>query len=280
MIANGSPLISVLVVGTLNKIVVLAGDCFLYLLDSLLVEPAKKVSVVKGGVTSVARRIFSKSNDFSNYERNVHQSNGSSGKSSFFVAATSKKLVFMELNASGAVVVVKEIMGVFEGVIRDLVWVDDSVIFGNKTGYFLYSCVSGQCGLIFSLPELSRPQLKLLVRECRVLLVVDNVAVSVDTDGQPVGGSLVFQGVPDSIGEIGSHVVVVTCGKMEVYHKKLGSCMQLVMLSGDASSGSYFVADQEDGSGELVAVSTSSKVFHFWAQIYVCLFFMNSPLSK
>ncbi|CAI9090436.1 OLC1v1025211C6 [Oldenlandia corymbosa var. corymbosa] len=261
VIANGTALVSIRVVGTLGKVIVLAGDGFLYLLESFLVEPAKKVSAVKGGVTVFARRFFSKNNGYNRHERYEAQSNGSSSsRSSFFVAATSKKLVFLELNPNGALVVVKEIVGVFDGAIMDMVWVDDSVIFGNKSGYFLYSCVSGQCGMIFSLPELSRPQLKLLVKECRVLLVVDNVAVTVDTDGQPVGGSFVFQGMPDSIGEIGSHVVVVVKrGKVEVYHKQSGNRVQLVMLPADASGDSCLVTDQENG-GEYVVISTSSKI--------------------
>ncbi|KAL3522965.1 hypothetical protein ACH5RR_015799 [Cinchona calisaya] len=268
LVGNGSAIISILVVGSFCKIVVLSGDGFLYLLDSHLLEPAKKVSVVKG-VTIFGRRFFSK--NYSNGERYLAKSNGvrnkddssssSSSSSSFFAAATGKKLVLLELLSSGSVVILKEIIGVFDGVIRELIWVDNSIVFGNKNGYFLYSCVNGQCGLIFSLPELSgRPQLKLLVRECRVLLLVDNVGVTVDAEGQPMGGSLVFQGVPDSIGEIGSHVVVVKNGKVELYNKKSGNCVQMVMLLGDAGADSCVVADQEDGSGELLAVSTSSKV--------------------
>ncbi|XP_027185789.1 vacuolar sorting protein 3 isoform X1 [Coffea eugenioides] len=276
LIGNGSAIVSILVVENLKRIIVLSGDGFLYLLDSFLLEAPKKVSVIKGGVTAFARRFFSK--NYSNSDRILPKLNGvkskedgsssisssSSGGGSFFVAATGKKLVLAELVSSGSVVLLKEILGVFEGMIRDLAWVDDSIIFGNKSGYFLYSCISGQCGLIFSLPELSgQPQLKLLVRECRVLLLVDNVGVTVDTEGQPVGGSLVFRGVPDSIGEIGSHVVAVKNGKMELYYKKSGNCVQVVMLSSDAGGGTCVVASQEDVSGEFVAVSMSSKVIFY-----------------
>ena len=53
------------------------------------------------------------------------------------------------------------------------------------------------------------PRLKVLKREFKVVMLVDNVGIIVDCDGQPVGGSLVFGGCPDGIGEIGSSLVAL-----------------------------------------------------------------------
>ncbi|XP_015076339.1 vacuolar sorting protein 3 isoform X3 [Solanum pennellii] len=141
-----------------------------------------------------------------------------------------------------------------------LSWVDDSVFVGTRTAYYLYSYASGQCCVIFSLPDPSvLPRMKLLAKECKVMLMVDNVGVIVDSEGQPVCGSLVFSEAPETMGEIGAYVVVVRSGKLELYHKKSGNYVQRVQIVGEAGS-PCVVADEEDGRGKLVLVATDSKV--------------------
>ncbi|KAG6638914.1 hypothetical protein CIPAW_10G065000 [Carya illinoinensis] len=145
-----------------------------------------------------------------------------------------------------------------------MVWLDNSIIVGTVNGYSLFSCVTGQSGIIFTLPDVSSlPQLKLLWRDWKVLLLVDNVGVLVNTHGQPVGGSLVFRrGGPDSIGEISSYVGVVKDGNMELYHKKSGGCIQKVTFGGEGV-GPCIVANEEVGGGKLLAVATPNKVLCF-----------------
>ncbi|XWS19956.1 hypothetical protein CRYUN_Cryun31cG0060100 [Craigia yunnanensis] len=88
---------------------------------------------------------------------------------------------------------------------------------------------------------------------------VDTVGVIVDALGQPVGGSLVFRkGGPDSVGDLSSCAVVVRDGKMELYHKKSGNCIQTVTF-GVEGIGQCIVADEENRSGEVVAVATPTK---------------------
>ena len=46
---------------------------------------------------------------------------------------------------------------------------------------------------------------------------------------------------------------------MEVYHKKSGRCIQSISFGGEGV-GARVVADEEVGSGKLVAVGTPNKV--------------------
>ena len=46
---------------------------------------------------------------------------------------------------------------------------------------------------------------------------------------------------------------------MEVYHKKLGRCIQSISFGGEGV-GASVVADEEVGSGKIVAVGTLTKV--------------------
>ncbi|XP_052188074.1 vacuolar sorting protein 3 [Diospyros lotus] len=157
----------------------------------------------------------------------------------------------------GSFVILKEIQCV-DGV-KTMVWLDDSIVVGSLSGYILYSCVTGQGSLIFSLPDPSSPpRLKLLMEEYKMLLLVDNVGISVNARGQPVGGSLVFHRAPDSVGEIASCIAVVKNGKMELYHKRSGNRIQLVSFA-EEGVGPCVVTDQ-DGRGQLIVVATPSKV--------------------
>ena len=188
-----------------------------------------------------------------------------------FSVVIGKRLILVELvlgnraNKSeedvdgGSFVVLKEIQCI-DGIMT-MVWLDDSIIVGTVNGYSLFSCVTGQSGIIFTLPDMSSPpQLKLMWREWKVLLLVDNVGVLVNAHGQPVGGSLVFRhGAPDSIAEISSYAVVVKDGNLELYHKKSGRCLQTVTFGGEGV-GPCVVADDEVGGGKLLAVATPNKV--------------------
>ena len=84
------------------------------------------------------------------------------------------------------------------------------------------------------------------------------MGVIVNAQGQPVGGSLVFRRAPDSVGEIGSSVAVVRNGKLELYHKRSGNCLQMISFS-EEGVGPCVVTDQ-DGAGQLIFVATPSKV--------------------
>lgn len=294
----------------IGKLLVLC-DGALFLVDSLLSQPVKRLSFFKG-VSAITRRFRSTGNETestnfmdnnasssSEYastsqrllqrlsggiranglrikesEQQQQQQQQQRSEGNFvFAVVIGKRLILVELvlgnrvNKSdidvngvyGSLVVLKELQCI-DGVVA-LVWLDDSIIVGTVNGYSLFSCVTGQSGVIFSLPDVSTPpQLKLLWKEWNLLLLVDNVGVLVDVHGRPVGGSLVFRrGGPDSIGEMSSYVVVVRDGKMEVYHKKSGSCIQSVTFGGEGV-GLCIVADEEVGSGKLVAVATPNKV--------------------
>ncbi|XP_047330335.1 vacuolar sorting protein 3 [Impatiens glandulifera] len=192
-----------------------------------------------------------------------------------FAISIAKRLILVDLVLSGrtsrndkhvdgdigSFLILKEIQCV-DGV-NTMVWIDDSIIIGNSSGYYLYSCVTGQGGLIFSLPDLSsHPKLKLLPKELRVLLVVDNVGITVNSQGVPVGGSLVFRGAPDSIGEIGSCIAALNNGKMDLFHKKTANCIQVISFS-DRAIGPAFVTDIENAGRQIVVVATPNKVIFF-----------------
>ncbi|MCD7462152.1 hypothetical protein HAX54_047869, partial [Datura stramonium] len=249
----GKPVSSIHVISHIRKLIVLS-DGFIYLLDLDSLEPVRKLSLLKN-VNAVSKRFFS-----GNYSLNPI-SNGIKGKEDccFFAVAMGKKLVLVELVLSGSPVILKEVQGDFTDGIMCMSWVDESVIVGTRNAYYLYSYASGQCGVIFSLPDQSvLPRMKLLAKECKVMLMVDNVGVIVDSEGQPVGGSLVFGEAPETMGEIGAYVMVVRSGKLELYHKKSGNYVQQVQFVGEVGS-PCVVADEEDGRGKLVAVAAGSK---------------------
>lgn len=267
---------------------------FLFLVDLLLLQPVRKLGVSKA-VTVVAKRVrtgISESSDlvgaelsdFSSTGRRFLKKLGGGGGGGIrsnglklkeselhrddncvFAVVAGRRLMLVELvlgkdggDGGGSFLILKEIQCV-DG-LKTMVWLDDSILVGSSSGYILYSCVTGQGGLIFSLPDPSSspPRLKLLLREQKVLLLVDNVGVMVNAQGQPVGGSLVFRRAPDSVGEMSSSIAVVRNGKMDLYHKRSGKCVQMLSFA-EEGVGPCVLADQ-DGSGQLIVVATPSKV--------------------
>lgn len=303
------PVDRILVLSEIGKILVLSGGA-LFLVDSLLLQPLKRLNLFKG-VSVIARRfrssnqaestnllernanVAASSSEFSSKSQRLLQRLGSGMRTNglkaeeseqqhhtegnfVFAVVVGKKLILVELisgnkqnksdkdvdGVNGSFVVLKEIQCI-DGVMT-MVWLDDSIIVGTVNGYTLFSCVTGQSGIIFTLPDLSSPpQLKLMWREWKVLLLVDNVGVLVNAHGQPVGGSLVFRrGGPDSIGEISSYVVVVKDGNLELYHKKSGRCLQTVTFGGEGV-GPCILANEEVAGGKLLAVATPNKVIYY-----------------
>ncbi|KAF7825849.1 vacuolar sorting protein 3-like isoform X1 [Senna tora] len=292
---SNSPVDSILVLGDVGKLLLLS-DGSLFLVDSALSQSAKRLSFSKG-ISLVTRRLRSNESESSNLLGTVnsfseHSSTGQrlmqklgggvranglkikepelqSEGNYVFAIVIGKRLILAELvfghgasrsdkEINGSLVILKEIQCV-DGIVT-MVWLNDSIIVGTVNGYSLISCVTGQSGVIFSLPDVSRPpRLKLLQKELKVLLLVDNVGIIVDAQGQPVGGSLVFRHGLDSVGEISSYVVIVTGGKMELYHKKSGTCIQTLPFGGEGI-GPCIVASEEEGGGEFVAVATATKV--------------------
>ncbi|XP_061341073.1 vacuolar sorting protein 3 [Gastrolobium bilobum] len=284
---SDSPVESILVLGELGKILLLS-DGSLFLVDSELENRATRLGFSPKGVSLVTRRrlrdgecegsVLSEQQSFLQKLGGGVIANGLKIKETelqgecgcVFALVVGKKLMLVELvlgnrggksdkDVNGSLVVLKEIQCV-DGVVSAMVWLNDSIIVGTVKGYSLISCVTGQSSVIFSLPDVSRPpRLKLLEKEWRVLLLVDNVGIIVDANGQPVGGSLVFRHGLDSVGEISSYVVVVSDGKIELYHKKYGSCVQVLPFGGEGI-GPCIVASEEDRGGKLVAVATATKV--------------------
>ncbi|GAV61528.1 CNH domain-containing protein/Vps39_1 domain-containing protein/Vps39_2 domain-containing protein [Cephalotus follicularis] len=299
-----SPVDCILVLGgDIGKVLVLS-DGFLFLLDSLLTQPVKKVTLFKG-VSVIAKRIrnneseitnlvpqnsqFPTLSDYSSTSQRLLQklgggirTNGVKTKEALteqhrdgnavFAIVVGKRLVLIELVfgtkarksdqdidiLSGSFVILKEIQCV-DGV-RTMLWLDDSIIVGTVNGYSLFSCVTGKSGVIFTLPDVSStPLLKFLWKEWNVLLLVDNVGIVINAHGQPVGGSLVFRRGLDCVAELSSYLVVVRDGKMDLYHKKSGTCIQTVTFGGE-SIGPCVAGDEENGSGKLIVVATPTKL--------------------
>uniref|UniRef100_A0A1J3CBU8 Transforming growth factor-beta receptor-associated protein 1-like protein n=1 Tax=Noccaea caerulescens TaxID=107243 RepID=A0A1J3CBU8_NOCCA len=292
---SASPVESVFVLGQERGKILALCNGYLFLVDSLLSQPAKRLGGLLKGINVVARRVRgrdSSSTDLLPSEISADSSSSKKflqllgagnrvsdikGKDSghegvhqghyVFAVAISERMLLIELQCdekdgtSASFVVLKEILGT--GGIKTLVWLDDYVIAGTVKGYSLISCVTGQSGVIFTLPDVSGPPLlKLLCKEWKVLLLVDNVGVVVDTNGQPIGGSLVFRRRPDSVGELSFYLVTVGDGKMEIHQKKSGACVQSVSF-GPEGCGPSFLAANEAGDGNLLAVTTLSKLIFY-----------------
>ncbi|KAG5009677.1 hypothetical protein JHK87_018192 [Glycine soja] len=282
---------SISVIEEFGKLLLLS-DGALFLVDSELSNGATKLSFPKG-VSLVTRRRFRNNGGGESEGFGSGLGSGSglglfqklrmnsmkevdvqseTGGGFVFAVVVGKRLILAELvlgnrngkterddGGGGTLVILKEIQCV-DGVVSAMVWLNDSIVVGTVNGYSLISCVTGQNSVIFSLPDVSRPpRLKLLHKEWRVLLLVDNVGVIVDPHGQPVGGSLVFRHGLDSVGEIDSYVVVVSDGKIELYHKRHCGCVQVLPFGGEGV-GRCVVASEEDRGGRLVAVATATKV--------------------
>ncbi|XP_044496342.1 vacuolar sorting protein 3 isoform X2 [Mangifera indica] len=286
VVVGESPVESILVLSELNRVLILCDEC-LFLVDDLLVQPVKKVGFLKG-VSVITKRVKTSESECTNLletgsgilpnsssastsQRLLQKlgggikSNGVKVKeqeqtrkgSDVFAVIVGKRLILIEF-VNGNVLILKEIQCI-DGV-KTMVWLNDSIIVGTVNGYSLVSCVTGQSGVIFSLPDVSSfPLLKLMLKERRVLLLVDNVGVVVDVHGQPVGGSLVFRRSPDSIGELSMYAVVVGDGKMELYHKKSSVCIQTVTLAGEGVI-PCIATDGEFGGGNVVVVAVPTKV--------------------
>ncbi|KAL6282839.1 hypothetical protein ACE6H2_013768 [Prunus campanulata] len=299
VVVGNSSVESIQVFGDIGKLLVLLGG-FLFTVDSLLLQPVKRLSFLRG-ISVITRRLRSSESECSNLSALSNsleytstsqrflqklgsgiRANGLKMKETVqqrvgnhvFSVVIGKRLVLIELILinrvgksdqdidDGSFVILKEIQCI-DGVMA-MVWLNDSIIVSTVNGYSLFSCVTGQSGVIFSLPDgSSLPRLKLLCKEWNLLLLVDNVGVIANAHGQPVGGSLVFHSNPDSIGEISSYVVVARDGKLELYHKKTGTCIQMVTFGGEGVGGPCVVADEEDRTGKLVVVATPTKVVCF-----------------
>ena len=225
---------SISVIEEFGKLLLLS-DGALFLVDSELSNGATKLSFPKG-VSLVTRRRFRNNGGGESEGFGSGLGSGSglglfqklrmnsmkevdvqseTGGGFVFAVVVGKRLILAELvlgnrngkterddGGGGTLVILKEIQCV-DGVVSAMVWLNDSIVVGTVNGYSLISCVTGQNSVIFSLPDVSRPpRLKLLHKEWRVLLLVDNVGVIVDPHGQPVGGSLVFRHGLDLVGEI------------------------------------------------------------------------------
>ncbi|KAL6546251.1 hypothetical protein OROMI_021972 [Orobanche minor] len=263
-VGGGGGLRSVLPLVHIGKVLILAGG-FLYLLDSGLLGPPKRISHFKG-VTVLSRKFQSQRYSSTLYTNGGSQTNYvySNGKNvdsiNLFAVGVGTRMVIAELITSGSFIIRKEVQGVLDGIIVTLLWVDDFIFVGTKIGYYIYNCINGRCALIFPLPDPSAvPRMKLLVKESRVLLMVDNVGIIVDMEGQPIGGSLVFREAPDSFKEIGSYVVAVQNSMVELYHKKSGRCAQRFMIE-DGGGGQCMSGDEENENGKLVIIATSLKL--------------------
>ncbi|KAJ1704228.1 hypothetical protein LUZ63_004007 [Rhynchospora breviuscula] len=262
---------AILVLPEIERVLVLS-DGFLYLIDWQLSLPVKKLGFLKE-VTAIARRFRSESTSISS---EIRENGNSSSEitedsaepsmsdthcisSSFAIAVVGKKLVVIEmiLSDNNVNVHLKE-MPAFDG-IKAVGWVNESIFIGNSNGYFLVYSETGKSNDIFTLPESSRnPKLMPLSKGEEVLLLVDNLGVVIDPQGQPKGGSLVFKCMPDGVCQLGSYLVVSGDRKLEIYRRN-GECVQSIDVGKFGSSGLILGGD-ETGKGEMVAVATTSKV--------------------
>ncbi|CAA6663891.1 unnamed protein product [Spirodela intermedia] len=245
-----SPVEVIQVFPEVGRLIVLS-EGFLFLLDVLLLQPAHKLAI--SGATALSRRLVcsdlassdplgyvaSKSEKFGAGQRFLqklgggNRANGVTSKvhvgqragevNCFLAVAAGRKLVLLELSLGRVRTGTQGSMGA----VRTIAWLDDSIIIGTTGGYALFSTATGQSTPLFSLPEFSGPpQLKPLFKSKEALLFVDNVGIVVNSFGQPVGGSLVFQQFPDSITEVPPYIIVSGDGWMDLYRKNTGICVQ------------------------------------------------------
>lgn len=295
-----SSIVSLHVLRGIEKVLVLCSDGFLYIVDLVLLVPLKRLAGLKGISLIAKRIRSSESECSSLYGRvdnnsgfaspsqrllqrlgsgmrtnglKIKESEGPREESNFvFAALVGKRLILFEVvlgrrtsrseqntsDLTESLLILKELQ-CNEG-ISTMVWLNDSIIVGAASGYYIFSCVTGESSLIFKLPELSSPPcLKLLRKEWKVLLLVDRVGITVNAYGQPIGGSFVFHDIPNSVAEISSYVVVASSGQLKLYHRNTGNCIQTITFNGKGIE-PCIVSDEEDGSGDVIAVSVTNKV--------------------
>ncbi|WOL12760.1 hypothetical protein Cni_G21527 [Canna indica] len=290
---------SIHVLSEIGRVLVLS-EGSVFLVDLLLLQPARKLIFLKD-VTAVTRRILcaedsslaplgdgmQKAEILSPGQKFFQKLGGSirvngigprisepqrGGPSCFVGVAAAKKLVLMELLAAGSTeadsdsagvsVRLKEIPGI-DGV-RAMSWLGNSIILGTSDGYTLFSISNGSNIPLFMLPESSGPpQLKCLWGSKEALLLVDNVGVVVNSAGQPVGGSLIFQYTPDSIAEMPSYVIIAKDGRMDLFRRKTGACVQSVSYA-KGGVGRCIVANDDQGRGDVIVMATPYKVGHLF----------------
>ncbi|KAI0508163.1 hypothetical protein KFK09_014297 [Dendrobium nobile] len=287
---------SINVLPEIRRVIVLS-DGFLFLVDTLLLQSIRKLGFAKD-VTAISKRVLQPDSsisdpfgdgavraEFSRYGQTFLQKFGGgirvngtasrvselqrgAGTGCFLAAATGKKLLLIELflpsnvdlDAEHGSISIrwKEIQGI-EGV-KTMVWVGDSIIVGTSEGYILFSDVTGKGSLIFSLPESSPPLVRPLLRSSDVLLLFDKVGVVSNALGHPVGGSLIFQYVPESIAELHPYVIVARDGRLDLYRKKTGVYVQSLSLK-KSSVGPCIVANDDQGTGDILVIGTTYKAF-------------------
>ncbi|KAI0508164.1 hypothetical protein KFK09_014298 [Dendrobium nobile] len=287
---------SINVLPEIRRVIVLS-DGLLFLVDTLLLQSIRKLGFAKD-VTAISKRVLQPDSsisdpfgdgavraEFSRYGQTFLQKFGGgirvngtasrvselqrgAGTGCFLAAATGKKLLLIELflpsnvdlDAEHGSISIrwKEIQGI-EGV-KTMVWVGDSIIVGTSEGYILFSDVTGKGSLIFSLPESSPPLVRPLLRSSDVLLLFDKVGVVSNALGYPVGGSLIFQYVPESIAELHPYVIVARDGRLDLYRKKTGVYVQSLSLK-KSSVGPCIVANDDQGTGDILVIGTTYKAF-------------------
>ncbi|RZR86001.1 hypothetical protein BHM03_00013085 [Ensete ventricosum] len=302
---------SIHVLSEIGRVLVLS-DGSMFLLDLHLLQPARKLSFLKD-VTAIARRIpcseamslgplgdgVSKAEILSPSQKFFQKLGGSirtngigpritesqrGGNSCFIAAAGARKLVLMELLVPGSIDVDSDSRGVsvhlkeiqdIDG-ISAMAWLGNSIVLGTSDGYTLFSTTNGISTPLFMLPESSGPpRLKSLWGSKEVLLLVDNVGVVVNASGQPVGGSLIFQYAPDSITEMPSYVIVTKHGRMDLFRRKSGTCVQSVSYA-KGGIGQCIVASDDQGKGEVIVVATPYKVGKFHNHIFMLKFLFDA----
>ncbi|KAK8921334.1 hypothetical protein KSP39_PZI020130 [Platanthera zijinensis] len=121
----------------------------------------------------------------------------------------------------------------------------------------------------------SPPLVRYLVRSSNLLLLFDNVGVFSNALGHPVGGSLIFQYVPETIIDMHPYVIVARDGRLDLYRKKTGVCVQSFSLP-KSSVGPCIVVNDDQGNGNVVVIGTPYKVGRFHT---VCFSFLLEPLQ-
>ncbi|KAL5706633.1 hypothetical protein ACHQM5_024776 [Ranunculus cassubicifolius] len=297
-VVTDRPLISIHPLPYHQKVLLLSEDGFLFLIDSFLLQPVQRLSFPKR-VSSVAPRVCTGGYDSalfgtesaivpngrhrllrklsgvglkpsdSEFVRSSSTTTIQGSNNSLVAVAVGKRMILVQLvlpssttgadAAKGVFAVLKEIQCAHP--VKAMAWINDSIIVGTAVdGYTIYSCVTGQSSSLFSLPDpSSTPYLKSLCKGGEILLLVDNVGIIVSALGEPLGGSMVFRSIPNAIGEVSCYLIAVIDGRMDLYHKKTGLCVQSVSFGGKGI-GPSVVVNENTRDGEIVIVASPSKL--------------------